>query len=95
MCTRARVTPRPGREEVLDEPPSERLDVVDRMLLRERIDGVAHRVGGEQAGVVSLDVRGVEVALEPDVDREVAQVVAVTARRETLTRRTSDFPYLA
>ena len=70
---------RPGREEVLDEPPPERLDLVDRMFLRKRIDRVAHRVGGEQAGVVSLDVRGVEVALEPDVDREIAQLVAVGA----------------
>ena len=73
---------RAGREEVLDEPPSERLDLVDRMLLGQRVDGVAHRVGSEQAGVVSLDVRGVEVALEPDVDREVAQVVAVGPARD-------------
>ena len=68
---RARYT-RPRCEEVLDEPPSERLDGVDRILLRERIDRVAHRVGGKQAGVVSRGVRGVEVALEPDVDREIA-----------------------
>ena len=73
---------RPGREEVLDEPPSERLDVIDRMLLGQRVDRVAHGVGGKQAGVVSLDVGGLEVALELDVDREIAQVVAVGPARD-------------
>ena len=79
MCTRARVTPGPAaRKCSTSRSPNDSI-VVDRMLLGERVDRVAHRVGGEQAGVVPVDVRGVEVALEPDVDREVAQVVAARA----------------
>ena len=67
---------------MLDEPRAERLDVLDRMLLGQRVHHVAHRVGGQQAGVVSIDVRGLEVALEPHVDGEVAQVVAAGPARD-------------
>ena len=73
---------RPCGEEMLDEPPPERFDGVDRILLGKRIDRVAHRVGGEQAGVVPLGVRGVEVALESDVDREIAEVVSAGPARD-------------
>ena len=67
---------------MLDQPQPERLDVIDRVLLGQRIDRVAHGVGGQQAGVVPLDVGGLKLALELDADREIAQIVSVGPARD-------------
>src|SRR4029078_4408245 len=70
-------------EEVLDKAHAEALEVPDVVVaLRERVDGVAHRVGREQTGVFARRVRGGEVALERHVDRQVAEVVAIGAARD-------------
>ncbi len=86
MCCQAHPRPghaRPGREEVLDQADAEPLGVVEVVVaLGECVDGVAHRVGREQAGVVARGVRGGEVALERHVDRQVADVVAVGPARD-------------
>ena len=55
---------------------------VQRVVGRERVDDVAHRVRGGQAGVVALDVDGVEVARQLDLGGEVAQHVALRAALE-------------
>src|SRR5918992_6376023 len=59
------------REEVLREGACEGWQRVERALGGERVNDVAHRVGGDQAGVVALGVDGIEVALEHHVDGEV------------------------
>jgi hypothetical protein len=74
---------RRGGEEALREAHAEALDVGHVVVaLGQRVDRVAHRVGGEHPGVVARDVRGREVALERDVDREVGEVVAVGPARD-------------
>jgi len=58
-------------DEVLDQAQREGFDLVDRTLLGQRVDGVAHRVGRQQSGVVPIDVGGLELALQRDVDAQV------------------------
>jgi hypothetical protein len=67
---------RPGHE-VIREPQRERLDVIDRILARQRVHGVLHRVGGEARPVVAVDVDGLERALELHVDRQVDELVRI------------------
>ena len=55
----------------------ERLDVVDRILPRQRVDGVLHRVGREARPVVAVDVDRVERAFELDVDRQIDELVRI------------------
>ena len=50
MCTRALRNTGPGHHEVLDDPLSERLDVVDRMFARERVDRCCASCLGLRAG---------------------------------------------
>jgi hypothetical protein len=72
----------PVAEEVLDERRAERRERVQRVIGGEPVDDVAHRVGGHQAGVVVARVRSFEVALEHDVDGQVAQAVPLRAASE-------------
>jgi hypothetical protein len=65
-----------ARQEVLGEPGRELLARPERTFGGEAVDGVAHRVGGEDLGVVAGDVRHRELAGEPQRDGEVAQRVA-------------------
>src|SRR4028118_2196329 len=54
---------RAGFEEVVHESEPEALDAPGKVVLRERVDRVAHGVGGQEIGVVPVVVGGVEVAL--------------------------------
>ena len=58
-----------------------RLRLADRFARRQRVDRVLHRVGRQHVAVVAVGVRLVVVALEPDRDGQVAQVVAIAAAR--------------
>jgi hypothetical protein len=69
-------------QKVLGESEPEFLDLPAEPVLRERVDGVLHRVGGEHAGVVSRDVRGFEIAFESNRDRQVGNVVPAGAAIE-------------
>jgi hypothetical protein len=66
-------------DEVLANGEGELLVVAGGVVAGEGVDGVAHGVGGQNARVVAFGVAGGEVALEGDVDGEVAQLVAVAA----------------
>ena len=68
-------------DEVTREREAEVLDRVEGALGRERVDGVLHRVRGQDRGVVALDVRILEVPLETHRDGEVLQVVPVRPPR--------------
>ncbi len=70
-----RALDRLGLDEVRREPARERLDRPVQMLGREGVDGVLHRVGGDDERVVAGGERGVEAALQRDVDGEVADTV--------------------
>ena len=70
-----RALDRLGLDEVRREPARERLDRPVQVLGRERVDGVLHRVGRDDEGVVAGGERGVEAALERDVDGQVADAV--------------------
>jgi hypothetical protein len=50
-------------------------DLLRRAVLREGVYGVFHRVGGQNAGVVTLGVSGLEISLEPDRNRQVPDVM--------------------
>ena len=61
--------------EVIRQAAGERLDVSERILSRQRVHRILHRVGGDARRVVALDVDRVERALELDVDRQVDELV--------------------
>ena len=63
-------------DEMIREPQRERLDMLDRILPRERVDRVLHRVGRQARRVVALDVDRLERALELHVERQVDDLVA-------------------
>ena len=71
----------PRLEEVGHERLAEGLDVVVEVVLGERVDRVAHRVGGEGLRVVALQVHRLEVALQRHVHVDLAHVVAVGVAR--------------
>ena len=52
------------------------------MLFRERERDVFHRVGGDDQAVVAAGVRPLEIPLKRDIDRELANVVAIAAARD-------------
>ncbi len=58
-------------EKMRGESTGKRLDVIDRILPRERVDRVLHRVGRDAGTVVAVDVDAIERALELDVDGDV------------------------
>ena len=64
-------------EKMIGEPERERLDMLDRILPRQRVDGVLHRVGREARPVVAVHVDGLERALELNLDRQVDQLVRI------------------
>ena len=49
------------------------------MLFRESEGDVLHRVGGDDQAVVAARVRLLEIALKRDIDRQLADIVAVVA----------------
>ena len=63
------------------EEKPERLWLADRMLRGQRIHGVLHRVGRQDVAVVAVRVRLVVLALEPDRDGEILEVVAIAVAR--------------
>ena len=75
--TRASRTLGPTVSEALGDRERVRLDRAREVLGGQRVGRVAHRVGGQQAGVVALHVGGREVALQRDVDLQVAQLVPI------------------
>ena len=64
-------------EEVRRQRHAERLRLPHAVLGRQRVDGVLHGVGRQHAGIVAVDIRGVEIALEPDRHAEVEEIVAI------------------
>ena len=78
-------------EEMLDQDAAECFGRAHRMLLRERVDGVLHRVGGQDFAVVALGVRGSEVAFEADAERDLL-ISCLSSRCVTRSSRTRDLP---
>ena len=64
-------------EEMARHRRAEVLDRFQRMLSGQRIGDVFHGVGGDDQPVVAARVRAGEIALELDLDRQLADVVAV------------------
>ncbi len=64
-------------ENVVDELLSVALHGGGLGFARDEVDGVLHRVGGEDLGVVAKSVRGVEVAGEEDLDGPLVEVVVI------------------
>ena len=62
---------------MLCEPETERLDVLDVILARERIHGVLHRVGRQTRSVVAVDVHRLERTLERHVEGEIDDLVRI------------------
>src|SRR5215470_1257792 len=62
---------------MLGQARRKRLDVIDRILPRERVHGVLHRVGRQTAAVVAFDIDPLEGTLERDTEREIDQVVRI------------------
>ena len=60
----------------------ERFDVSAGMLSCKCVHGVLHGVGRQHRGVVAQDVRGLEVALEADVDQQILHVVTIATPRQ-------------
>ena len=60
---------------MIREAAGERLDMVDRILPRQRVHRVLHRVGGDARRVVAVDIDRVERPLELDVDRQIDELV--------------------
>ena len=58
---------------VPDQLHPEVLDAPDQLVLRQRVDGVAHRIGGDEPSVVALYVSGLEVT--EDVFESPASIV--------------------
>ena len=69
-------------EKELRQRPPERLGLVDRMLRRQRIHGVLHRIGRQDVAIVAIRVGLVVLAFKPDRDREILEVVAVAVPRD-------------
>src|SRR5689334_21546548 len=59
------------------ENQGELFDGIEVVLLREDVDGVFDRVGGDDGAVVAGGVGGGEVAFELDVGAQLEQVVAL------------------
>ena len=66
-----------GFQEVLGQRHAETLDVRQRMLPGEDVDGILHRVGGDDLAIVAVAVGGVEISFQPHIDAHLDQVVAV------------------
>jgi hypothetical protein len=66
---------RAGLEEVIHQPQPERLDTLREVNLRQRVDGVAHGVRRQKAGVVAPNVRPLEIAFQGDIHGQVPQLV--------------------
>ncbi len=62
-------------EDVVDELLGVGFHAVGFGFARDEVDGVLHRVGGEDFGVVAEGVRGVEVAGEEELDGPLVEVV--------------------
>ena len=71
--------PRAAVQKVIAQGQPEVLDVVERVLGGQRVDGVLHRVGGEDALVVPLRVGRREIPFEADAHRDVLELVALRA----------------
>jgi hypothetical protein len=68
---------------MFDEMHGEILNGLDGILAREGIDGVLHRVRGEDPAVVAFAVRRFEIACEADAQREFLYVMAAFLTKET------------
>ena len=64
-------------EEVAGDHRTEALNRVEHVLVRQSICDVFHRVGGNDETVVTACIRLLKVPLKRDVDRQLADVVAV------------------
>ena len=60
---------------MIREPQRELLHVIDRILPRQRVHDVLHRIGRMARGVVAVDVDLLERAFELDVDGEIDELV--------------------
>ena len=64
-------------QKVFRQQAPERLGLLDRMTCGQRVHRVLHRVGRQHAAIVAIRVGLVVLALEPDGDGEVLQVVPI------------------
>ena len=64
-------------QEVPRQDDSEDLGLADVLTRRERVNGVLHRVRRQHVAVVAAGVRCLVLALEPDPDGQVPQVVSI------------------
>ncbi len=67
---------------MLRKREAELLDLSGRTLSRHRVDGVLHRIGRKNGGVVPSDVRRFEIPLEAHGDRQIGDVVPLAAARQ-------------
>jgi hypothetical protein len=65
-------------EKVLRQQAPERLGLFDRMTRGQRVHRVLHCVGGQHVAIVAIRVGLAVIALEPDGDSDVLQVVPIT-----------------
>ena len=69
-------------DEMLDQVHREILDRFDRELLGQDVEGVFHRVGGEDLAIIAGDMSRLEVALELDRKSEVLNLVLLFPPRD-------------
>ena len=69
-------------EEVARQRRAEALDRLERVLLGQRVGDVLHRVRRDDQAVVAGGVRAGEIPFELDLDRQLADVVAVGPARD-------------
>ena len=64
-------------EEMPGEREPERFGLTDPVARGQRVDGVLHRIGRQHGAVVAVRVRLVILALEPDRDGQIAEIVPI------------------